>query len=277
MSYREANGLIRTTGMAKPSQYAVYFAGPFDIIPVEGSRRLSINCEEAFFPSKNIFTADVRHYGNGYKFPYSHEFTNEITMIFRVGADFYEKRVFEEWMNKIINVDSFDHEYYDNYASQIAIAQINNNNITRKDDNDSILGNLVDRFKEGIDNQLPEVDIFGRKDDFEAPRIGAEDITYQAVLQKAYPIGIMELPLGYGSTNTYHRIGITFTFKKWSALPQLVSGDIKSQAIRNSNELDSELEQTQKQAVNGGIINTISRGVEQYGPAFRSGRGNISF
>lgn len=276
MSYREAKAIIDSSGIAKPSQYALFFSGPFDIIPVEASRRLTVNCEECFFPSKNIFTADVRHYGNGYKYPYSHEFTNEVTMIFRIGKDMYEKRVFEEWMNLIIGNKQFDHEYYDNYTTRISIAQIDNSAIPREQNN-SILGNLVDRFKEGIDNQIPEIDLFKSRKENSAPAFGSENIVYQCVLENAYPIGIMELPLGHGSTDTYHRIGITFTFKKWYSLPELVDGDIKSQAIRNNSETNQNIEKTQKQGVNGNIVKVISRGVEQYGPAFRASRGRISF
>jgi hypothetical protein len=281
MSYREASAFIRTTGMAKPSQYALFFAGPFDIIPPQASKRLTINCEECFFPSKSIFTADVRHYGNGYKYPYSQEYSNEITMIFRVGADMYEKRVFEEWMDKIIDRKTMNHEYYDNYTTQIGIAQIQDQAPTKDGESDSVFGvfeNLKDRILEGIDRQIPEVDIFkNKKDNYQAPRIGSENIVYQCILEKAFPIGIMELPLGHGSTDTYHRMGVTFSFKKWTSIPELGNGDIKSQSIRNSELIDGGLETTQKQGINGQIINVISRGVEQYGPAFRKFRGNISF
>lgn len=283
MSYREANAFIRTTGLSKPSQYALFFAGPFDILPVQASRRLTINCEECFFPSKNIFTADVRHYGNTYKYPYSQEYTNEVTMIFRIGADMYEKRVFEEWMDKVVDRDSMNHEYYDNYASQINIAQIDDQRPTKDGESEGniltdVFENLRDRVLEGIDQQIPEIDIFkNKKDNYQAPKIGSENIVYQCVLEKAFPIGIMELPLGHGSTDTYNRIGVTFTFKKWKSLPELVSGDIKSQALRNSADIDNGLETNQKQGINGQLINVLSRGVEQYGPAFNKFRGNISF
>lgn len=277
MSYKEASAFVQRTGYAKPSQYALFFTGPFDIIPPQASRRLTINCEECFFPSKNIFTADVRHYGNSYKFPYSHEFTNEVTMIFRIGSDFYEKRVFEEWMNLIINNNTFNHEYYDNYTTNIAITQIDNSNITSKEENDSILGGLIDRFKEGIDNQIPDIDIFKKDDGRDAPPIGSEQIVYQCMLEQAYPIGIMELPLGHGSTDTYHRIGVTFTYRKWTSLPEYNTGDIRDFAVRDSQELDASREKTQKQGIGGKIVKVISRGVEQYGPAFRSGSGRLPF
>lgn len=278
MSYKEARAFMDVTGLAKPHQYSLFFAGPFDLIPTDASKRLTINCEECFFPSKNIFTSDVRHYGHMYKYPYSQEYTNEVTMIFRVGSDMYEKRVFEEWMNMIIDKTTKNHEYYDNYTTRIGIAQIDNSQILPEQDEGGILENVVDRFRDALNDQLPG-NPFGRNegDGRTAPKFGYEQIMYECVLEKAFPIGVMELPLGHGSTDTYHRIGVTFTFKKWHTLPEILGPDLRTFSERNSRDIDDAFYTAQKQGSDGGIINVLSRGVEQYGPAFRSSRGLLSF
>jgi len=266
MSLPEAQAQLNAVGVAKSSQYALLFGGVQDILPPRASKRLSISCEECFFPGKNVFTADVRHYGNSMKFPYGREYMNEITMIFRIGGDFFEKRVFEEWIRYIVNDRTNDHQYYDNYTTNIQILQVSDKIEKKKDSDQGVIDGIIDRFKESID-----INLGGGNDAAKTfIPIGSEEVKYQCILEKAFPIGIMELPLGHANKDTYERIGVTFTFKKWYSVPVGYQLEQFDAAEQRANEA---LNTTQKQAVGGKVIDVVTRGSQVYGKVFGRGSG----
>jgi len=276
MSFIEAKSQVYTTGIAKSNQYGLFFSEPTGIIsPIETSRRLSISCEECFFPGMNIFTADVRHYGNAFKFPYSREYMNEMTMIFRVGSDMYEKRIFEEWMDLMVSYDNHNHEYYDNYARDIYIAQFADYT-EQKEGSGSILGDMFDRFKESIKNNIG---LGGNPNPMPNIMIGEETIVYQCMLKRAYPIGMMELPLAHSNRDTYHRIGITFTFRDWQPLPLIKDSDLELAIGNSDTAINDAISASEKRASGGKVVDVATRGGQIYGKIFGRGSGGniISF
>ena len=69
------------------------------------SRYLSLQCESAELPGKNLVTEDVKIYGPTFKIPYQTQY-NEITLTFICTNDFYERKLFERWLEAIMPTDT---------------------------------------------------------------------------------------------------------------------------------------------------------------------------
>jgi hypothetical protein len=71
------------------------------------SRYLGLQCESTSLPGISLATADVKVYGPGYKVPYQKDFNgNSITMTFICTNDFYERKLFDRWIEAIMPPDT---------------------------------------------------------------------------------------------------------------------------------------------------------------------------
>ena len=64
------------------------------------SRYLSLQCESAELPGRTIGTADVKIYGPTFKVPTSTLY-NDMTLTFLCTNDFYERKLFDKWLESI--------------------------------------------------------------------------------------------------------------------------------------------------------------------------------
>lgn len=64
------------------------------------SRYLSLQCESAELPGKTLATADVKVYGPTFKVPYQTQYT-DMSLTFICTNDFYERKLFDQWMEAI--------------------------------------------------------------------------------------------------------------------------------------------------------------------------------
>lgn len=69
------------------------------------SRYLGLQCESAELPGKTLQTADVSIYGPSFKVPYLAAYT-ETTLNFVCTNDFYERKLFDKWLEAIIPNDT---------------------------------------------------------------------------------------------------------------------------------------------------------------------------
>lgn len=69
------------------------------------SRYLGLQCESAELPGKTLQTADVSIYGPSFKVPYLAAYT-ETTLNFICTNDFYERKLFDKWLEAIIPSDT---------------------------------------------------------------------------------------------------------------------------------------------------------------------------
>ena len=66
------------------------------------TRYLSLQCDSAELPGKTLQTADVKIYGPTFKVPYQKQFS-DINLGFICTNDFYERKLFDTWINSIMN------------------------------------------------------------------------------------------------------------------------------------------------------------------------------
>ena len=64
------------------------------------SRYLSLQCESAELPGRNIGTADVKIYGPSFKVPTSTSYS-DMNLTFLCTNDFYERKLFDKWLESI--------------------------------------------------------------------------------------------------------------------------------------------------------------------------------
>lgn len=69
------------------------------------SRYLGLQCESAELPGKTLVTADAKIYGPTYKVPYQTQY-NETTLTFVCTNDFYERKLFDRWLESIMPTDT---------------------------------------------------------------------------------------------------------------------------------------------------------------------------
>ena len=64
------------------------------------SRYLALQCEAAELPGKTLQTADVKIYGPTFKVPYQTQYS-DTTLTFLCTNEFYERKLFDRWMEAI--------------------------------------------------------------------------------------------------------------------------------------------------------------------------------
>ena len=69
------------------------------------SRYLALQCESAELPGKTLQTADVKIYGPIFKVPYQTQYT-DTTLTFLCTNEFYERKLFDRWMEAIMPTDT---------------------------------------------------------------------------------------------------------------------------------------------------------------------------
>lgn len=111
------------------------------------SRYLALQCEATELPGRTFLTQDVRIYGPSFKVPYQRQY-NDINLTFLCTNDFYERRLFEMWMDKISNPQTnnftFPNDDATRYTTTIGIIQYDE--FVKQ----IFTANLIDAFPIGI-------------------------------------------------------------------------------------------------------------------------------
>lgn len=74
------------------------------------SRYLALQCESAELPGKSLLTQDVKIYGPTFKVPYQTQY-QETTLTFMCTNEFYERKLFDRWMEAIMPTDTNNLRY----------------------------------------------------------------------------------------------------------------------------------------------------------------------
>ena len=110
------------TDLARPSRFEVVVT-PSRLLRGGGwGSDMTFRCEAAELPGKTFMTHDQKTYGPTEKFPYQHAY-NDINLTFIVSDDMKEKKMFEEWIETVSPIDSYNFNYRDNYSGSVQITQ----------------------------------------------------------------------------------------------------------------------------------------------------------
>ena len=164
-------------GFAKGNRYNVTFADLPTGLSTAVNENLQYLCESVSLPTKGIASNAHDVYGPPREIPYRETFT-EAALSFIVDDKFTIKRFFDEWQENIINVETGNVNYWNNFVATI--------NITR-------LSNDATSFADASDK-------------------------YKIQLREAYPSAVGEIALGHTQGGEILRLSVTFKYRKWMTL-----------------------------------------------------------
>ena len=103
------------------------------------SRDLTYLCEAAEFPGRGFENIEIAWYGPKFKVPHRSQYEPiNLTFICRYGS--LEREFFDEWMNLINPVDTYNFNYRDSYATNLRLFSFD------EDNNPTYSFTLVDCF-----------------------------------------------------------------------------------------------------------------------------------
>lgn len=120
LSFRRLSDIERQTetpGGNQPNPGNINGVGATEL-----SRSLSLQCETAELPGRTLLTQDAKIYGPTFKIPYQTQY-NEISLTFLCTNEFYERRLFESWINCIMAPDTNNMRYQNTYATTLQVVQ----------------------------------------------------------------------------------------------------------------------------------------------------------
>jgi len=111
-------------GLARANRFNVIISLPPGLNEPDRGRDLSLLCESTVLPGKQILTQEWAIYGHTIKIPYS--FVQEdVNCIFNITNDYYAKRIFDKWQNKVIDNEKFHINYDDAFKTNVILQQLN--------------------------------------------------------------------------------------------------------------------------------------------------------
>ena len=165
-------------GFAKGNRYNVSFVGLPTGLSATVNENLQYLCESVSLPTKGIASNAHDIYGPPREIPYRETFT-EAALSFIVDDAFTVKRFFDQWQEKIINVETGNVYYWNNFVATIYITRLSND---------------ATSFTEASDK-------------------------YKIELREAYPSAVGEIALGHTQGGEILRLSVTFKYRKWMTLP----------------------------------------------------------
>lgn len=166
--------------LAKSCRYAVVFRPQGSKIFQQGYLNLVSDltylCEIAEFPGRGMnLLSQVRYYGPNMSFP-TQTVYDTINFTFLCRNSMLERQFFDDWMQYINPIQTFDFNYRDDYISEVDIIQFN------------------DRVAEYNEGPRPE---------------------YAITLHEAYPTLVNPQGVSWADQD-FQRLTVNFTFTKWS-------------------------------------------------------------
>ena len=97
---------------------------------VNDPRDIGILCESCSLPGRQIQTLDKQHLGfrQSVKIPQGY-FNEDVNFVFHLTNDYHMKKVFDRWLDLIINPDSYKVSYKRDFVTDVTIQQLNQQNI----------------------------------------------------------------------------------------------------------------------------------------------------
>jgi hypothetical protein len=120
---------VHTNGLAKPSRFEVSIVVPDCMRDNSMGQKISMFCDQAFFPAQRILLSRQQLFGPPSQHPVGVDYGGEgITLQFYVDREMKVKRFFDKWLQGIISPADYTARYQRNYLSQINVIQLDESN-----------------------------------------------------------------------------------------------------------------------------------------------------
>ena len=107
-------------GFATTEKFEVIFGDIPSGLDIAVNRDLQFLCENVALPTKSISANEKFIYGVAYQMPYRQAF-QELSMTFLLTDDMAQKKFFDAWQKKIIDPDTGNLGFYDEYSCKLLI------------------------------------------------------------------------------------------------------------------------------------------------------------
>lgn len=117
---------IKKFGVFAPNKYLIEFSGFLGFADLIQGNRLSLMCSSCSIPGRSVTgTPDKSSAGPMREIPYEPLYTSELLFTFYLGKDMWERRIFETWMDGIVDPVSGRFGYYNDYTSDAYMYVLN--------------------------------------------------------------------------------------------------------------------------------------------------------
>lgn len=194
----EIKNLVSSSGgIAKTNQYRI------ELSAENAAKRLDTMCRSVNMPGRQILTTDRRIGITTKLIPYGYAKEN-VSMTFTVLNDSFVRYYFETWMDSIVDNNSYEIGYYNDFTRQITVKQLApsqnvqelKKKITPRGSNTEQSAD-ISTGREGSVINLPERTI------------------YTCILEEAYPISITGVNYSDNSPDTAVELTVEFSYKNW--------------------------------------------------------------
>lgn len=95
---------------------------------VNDPRDISMLCESCSLPSREITTLDYQQFRQSIKLPNGYN-VSDIDFTFLLTNDYYVRKMFDKWINSVIDIETYGMAYRKEYATDVVIQQLNEQNV----------------------------------------------------------------------------------------------------------------------------------------------------
>jgi hypothetical protein len=193
-------------GMAMGNMFKVTLPS----INQSSSESMSLLCKTVNLPGRQMQSAEKRSGMETKKVAYGYA-SDDVTMSFYLLNDYSAKDYFERWQDLVVNQDTKEIGYHNEYAKQVTIQQIRKGvsfPVARKQ--------LFDAGKipSSIRGRLPRLGpIDFAQGEFDLDVLQPDDIVYTCVLLDAYPTSLVALELG--NENQLLEVSVQLSYTNW--------------------------------------------------------------
>lgn len=124
---------IRQGSLARVNRFEVIINAPLNTgQSINDAKKISLLCEVANFPPLSLTVKPFKIFGPSYQRPITSEYGGDgMSMTFHVDRDMAVKRFFDDWLEYIVNRNSFTVAYQSDYITEILVRQLDEqNNVT---------------------------------------------------------------------------------------------------------------------------------------------------
>ena len=188
------------TGLARTSLWRVFLpsvGGPFGI----STRRLNVLCKSAQLPFRQILTNERIVGMKQHKLAYAYA-TDDVSLTFHVPNDYDIKQYFEFWQSKIINFDTKELNYPDEYGFEVRIQQL------------SMPKNVI-----GQAERILASGVLSNSAEFEGLQQRLEDsqVEYTCILEKAFPTSMSAIEFS-NEPGGMVELTVQLSYKDWRSV-----------------------------------------------------------
>ena len=145
------SAVSRRSGLAPTNRFAVFMSPPSQTLLnldleniatnifssnfklsqlINDPRDLAILCESCSLPGRQIQTIDTQYMGyrQSVKVPQGY-FNEDVNFVFHLTNDYHLKKVFDRWLDMIVNPETYKVSYKKDYVTDVTIQQLNQQNI----------------------------------------------------------------------------------------------------------------------------------------------------